>query len=156
MQAARSAVDDKVVGKLDDAGQFLVANVAPGKHTLGFAAPGYKPASLSVDVPAQRLKEAPSITLEVVPPTARPTAAPKLTATPSRPGLITDFENSGAWKRGDEAWGSFTYSQEQVNAGKYSGKITYNFPAVSNNYLVFNQSIPIAATPRAFENDGLW
>ena len=47
--------------------------------------------------------------------------------------------------------GTFTQSKEQVYAGSYSGKITYNFPAVSNNYLVFNQSIPIAATPAALK-----
>ena len=144
-------IDNKVVGKLDDAGQFLVTSIAPGAHTLGFIAPGYQSVSLKVNVPAQRLLEAPPIVLEVAPPTARPTAAPKATAAPSRPGLISDFENSGTWKRGDEAWGSFAYSQEQVNAGKYSGKITYNFPVVANNYLVFQRTLPIAGEPRSLK-----
>ena len=88
-------------------------------------------------------------------------AAPALTSPPQklptpkpvakRPGEIAGFETWGAWKRGDEAWGTFTQSKEQVYAGSFSGKITYRFPAVSNNYLVFSQGVPIAATPAALK-----
>ena len=82
-------------------------------------------------------------------------AASKKLPTPKpvakRPGEITGFETWGAWKRGDEAWGTFTQSKEQVYAGSFSGKIAYRFPAVSNNYLVFSQGFPIAATPAALK-----
>jgi len=46
----------------------------------------------------------------------------------------------GTWRRGDEPYGEFTQSQEQVHSGAYSGKLTYNFPAVSNDFVVFMQT----------------
>lgn len=84
------------------------------------------------------------------------TATPKPTAgmTPiptRRPGLITDFENWGTWRRGDQAWGTFTRSQEQVAGGSYSGRFTYNFPAVADNFLVYRQTIAIAGQPAALK-----
>ena len=88
-------LDNKAVGKLDDAGQFLVTNIAPGAHTLGFIAPGYQSVSLKVNVPAQRLQEAPPIVLEVAPPTARPTAAPKAHGRPKPARVDQRFRELG-------------------------------------------------------------
>jgi TolB protein len=41
------------------------------------------------------------------------------------------------WRRGDEPYGTFGLSSEQVAAGASAGKLTYDFPAVQDNYLVF-------------------
>lgn len=71
--------------------------------------------------------------------TAAPTstATPTKIPTPSRPGLIFDFEQELVWRRGDEPYGQFDRSTEQAKAGSYSGRLRYDFPAVSNNYVVF-------------------
>lgn len=65
------------------------------------------------------------------------------------PSLISDMEVFGAWKRGNETWGTFTASGEQTKSGKVAGKLNYQFPATSNNYVVFRRSIPIAGAPTA-------
>lgn len=86
--------------------------------------------------------------------TATPTPIPKATPTPTpirRPGLITDFETWGTWRRGDQAWGTFTQSKEQVYIGANSGKITYGFPASSDNFVVFLQTIPIPGQPASLK-----
>jgi hypothetical protein len=146
---AEVSVDRILVGKADDNGQFLVTGLAPGKHNIQFSQAGFQTQSLPVDVPSQRLVEATQINLKAATPTAVATATPKRTPTPTHLGLITDFETWGTWKRGDEAWGTFTQSKEQVYAGSYSGKLTYSFPATSNNYLVFRRTISIAGQPAA-------
>src|SRR5690606_23663777 len=79
-------------------------------------------------------------------------------ATPAAPvagaAMVTDFESFGTWRRGDETWGDFVQSGEQVYAGSYSGKLTYDFPANipgDRNYVVFLRTIPIAGTPDRLE-----
>ena len=63
---------------------------------------------------------------------------------------VTDFENWGTWKRGDEAWGTFTQSADQKQSGRFSGKFEYSFPAGEpNNYVVFRRTLPIAGKPAA-------
>ncbi len=93
------------------------------------------------------------------PATAEPTrAAAQAAATPAAPvagaAMVTDFESFGTWRRGDETWGDFVQSGEQVYAGSYSGKLTYDFPANipgDRNYVVFLRTIPIAGTPDRLE-----
>lgn len=63
--------------------------------------------------------------------------------------LITDFEQFGAWKRGDEAWGVFEQSGEQAVSGRSAGKFTYDFPAAENNYIVYRNTLPITGQPNA-------
>lgn len=148
---AEISVDGKLVDKADENGQFLVTGLTPGNHNIQFSKVGFQTQSLPVDIPSQRLVEVTQINLKAAAPTPVATATPKRTPTPSRPGLITDFETWGTWKRGDEAWGTFTQSKEQVYAGSYSGKLTYSFPATSNNYLVFRRTISIAGQPAALK-----
>ena len=62
---------------------------------------------------------------------------------------MTDFENWGVWKRGDEPWGAFAQSAEQHVSGKFAGKLTYNFPADPKNYVVFRRLLPISGEPAA-------
>ena len=104
-------------------------------------------ACTGMDISKLAVATAPTVPTHATP-TQPPTRTPSRVAT-IRPELITDFEAWGTWTRGNEAWGTFTQSQEQVYAGSYSGKFIYNFPAVSNNYLVFRQVIPIDRQPSA-------
>jgi hypothetical protein len=96
-------------------------------------------------------------------PTATPIVAPPLVAATSAPapvevtptvvayvrpapatcGPLTDFEQFGTWKRGDEAYGTFVQSAEQAHSGMYSGKLSYAFPTAGNDYVVFMRTIPM-------------
>ena len=86
------------------------------------------------------------------PPLVAPTAtsAPRA-ATPTavafvRPatcGLITDFEQPGTWKPGDEPYGTFVQSADQAHSGTYSGKLSFSFPTAGNDYVVFMRTIPL-------------
>ncbi|MBN1262044.1 MAG: protein kinase [Anaerolineae bacterium] len=76
--------------------------------------------------------------------TPQPTPPATATAPPAQPGVVTDFERDLTWKRGDEPYGEFTRSGEQVHGGGSSGKLSYNFPAEQVNYVVFRTSPAIA------------
>jgi Tol biopolymer transport system component len=67
-----------------------------------------------------------------------------------KPGVVLDFEQFGVWRRGDEPYGTFTQSSEQAHEGTFSGKLTYNIPAVQNHYVVFQRvpPAPIFGTPQ--------
>jgi hypothetical protein len=69
---------------------------------------------------------------------AIPTRPPTPTSppAPARPGLVFDFERDSAWQRGDQPYGALQRSTEQVKAGAAAGKLSYDFPAVSDNYVV--------------------
>ena len=79
-----------------------------------------------------------------------PTKEAAAQAVVAAPGLITDFEQFGTWRRGDEAWGEFTHSGDEVQSGNWAGKISYDFPANvadDKNYIVFMRTIPIPGQP---------
>ena len=81
----------------------------------------------------------------VVSPTQVPTSTSPPGAKPSAPpGVFFDFENFGAWRRGNEPYGEFAASSEQKHSGAYGGKLTYNIPNADKNYVVFTRSAPIA------------
>jgi serine/threonine-protein kinase len=67
-------------------------------------------------------------------PTRPPTPTPP--PTPPRPGLVFDFERDVLWKRGDQPYGTLQRSAEQVKAGAAAGKLSYDFAAVPDNYVV--------------------
>ncbi len=97
------------------------------------------------------------ILVPTLPPTSTPTPALVATATatataerPSIPGLLTDFETWGVWRRGDEAWGTFTQSDLLAHGGQYAGKFDFDFPAnEARNYLIYRQLLPISGEPVA-------
>lgn len=62
---------------------------------------------------------------------------------------LADFETFGTWNRGDEPWGTFTQSAEEIIDGQYAGKFIYDFPPVDTNYVVFRRNITIAGRPDA-------
>ncbi len=84
----------------------------------------------------------PSVT---VPNTQRPS-----TPRPSSPGVIVNFEHMGTWRRGDQPYGELAQTQEQVYGGSYAAKLTYDFPAVSDDFVVFAQSRNLGGTPNMF------
>ena len=65
------------------------------------------------------------------------TMTPTKTSTPPRPGLIFDFEQELVWRQGDQPYGQFDRSTEQVRAGAFSGRLRYDFLAVGDNFVVF-------------------
>jgi hypothetical protein len=71
------------------------------------------------------------------------TSAPALT--PAKPGQLLNFEQPINWRRGDEPYGTFAQSNEQVHDGTYSGKLTYDVPAVAKNYVVFLTDINLGS-----------
>ena len=56
---------------------------------------------------------------------------------------MTDFEQFGAWRRGNEANGTFTQSAERAHSGQFSAKLAYSFATVGNDYVVFMRNIPL-------------
>jgi hypothetical protein len=66
----------------------------------------------------------------------------------SQPGVITDFEVFGTWRRGDEPNGTFSQSSEQSHGGAFSGKLAYDFRTPDNDYVVFEQNHSIAGQPQ--------
>ncbi len=80
----------------------------------------------------------------------RPTQAPVITQR-LPPGVITDFEAFGTWARGNEPYGTFAQSREQVHGGQAAAKLSYDFAAVQNNYVVFQArpAIAISGEPAA-------
>ena len=56
---------------------------------------------------------------------------------PAAPGIALGFETFGNWQLGDQQYGSLTQSAEQAHSGKFAAKLAYDFPAVSNEFVVF-------------------
>ncbi|MBN1994405.1 MAG: FHA domain-containing protein [Anaerolineae bacterium] len=86
-------------------------------------------------------------------PTAMPSPSPTTksqVSLPSAPlGIFQDFESVSNWKRGDQPYGEFTRSSEQVHSGSYAGQLNYNFPSSDNDYVVFLQNRRLDGRPNA-------
>ncbi len=106
--------------------------------TQTLAPPIATPTATPTDTP-------PPVTTPVV--TVAPTVAPPTTS-PSSGGVIS-FETFGAWRRGDQPYGEFTQSSEQVKSGSYAGKLAYNFSSASSadDFVIFEQKTAIPGTP---------
>lgn len=61
--------------------------------------------------------------------------------------MIYDFDAQGQWRRGDQSWGTLTYSREQVHGGAHSARISYNFPVINDSFVVFSRAMPISKSP---------
>ncbi len=95
-----------------------------------------------------------------IPPTPTATSPVKPTAgsegggsRPASPGPITDLEQFGTWKRGDQPNGTFTQSSEQVHSGSYAGKLAYNFSSADSDFVVFLQTHRLGGRPNQI---GAW
>jgi hypothetical protein len=87
--------------------------------------------------------------LPAPPPSSTATSQPPPTtdARPDSAGPITGFEEFGTWKRGDQPYGTFTQSSEQVHGGAHAGKLAYDFPSSGNDFVVFLQTHPLGGQP---------
>ena len=103
--------------------------------------PNQTPASPGVVVQPP-LPPPPGQTVIAPPPLPLPPNTPPVQRPPTC-GLITSFDDFGTWKRGDEPFGTFTQTSEQVHSGSFSGKLAYNFPTGGNDYVVFLKTYPL-------------
>ncbi|MBN1933230.1 MAG: protein kinase [Anaerolineae bacterium] len=82
-----------------------------------------------------------------------PASTPTKTATkpPTQPstGALISFETFGTWRRGDQPYGEFTQSSEQVKSGSYAGKLVYNFSSASagDDFVIFEQKTAVSGEP---------
>jgi len=82
--------------------------------------------------------------------TSTSTVQPSPTTSTASSGTFMGFETFGTWLRGDQPYGEFAQSGEQFKGGNYSGKLTYDFPDVADDYVVFTRVINIGGQPNKF------
>ncbi|MCX7683449.1 MAG: serine/threonine protein kinase [Anaerolineae bacterium] len=97
----------------------------------------------------------PTPTRTPTPGTPQPTNTPTPTPTqaPVAPGALITFERFGTWRRGDQPYGELTQTQEQVHSGSYAAKLSYNFPAVEDDFVVFVNPLGLSGQPNTI---GAW
>lgn len=69
--------------------------------------------------------------------------------------VVTDFENFGSWRRGDQPNGTFVADGSQRRSGGVAGRLDYRFPSEGNDYVVFTPrpGLPIPGAPGQL---GVW
>jgi hypothetical protein len=84
--------------------------------------------------------------------TLRPRATsgtPAPTAAPTS-GVLIDFEEWGAWRRGDQPHGELVQTDSQVHSGRYAAELRYDFPATDDDFVVFVHPLNLAGEPDKF------
>lgn len=119
-----------------------------------------EPTAVPTNTPEPTATDEPTPT--PAPPTATPTEAPPTATSAPRPptstpapvaqpsaGVVHDFEQFGTWKRGDQPYGEFTQSRDQVKSGNYAGKLAYDFSSASaaDDFVVFANQKSVAGEP---------
>lgn len=121
---------------------------------------GFTPAptqEVSTSTPTNTVSATPTAT-NTAPPTSTPTAtstpAPEARSTTSPisvpvAGIFEDFErgNSCVWKRGNQPYGDLSCARDQIYEGNFAGKLSYNFAAVADNFVVLQKNYALAGTP---------
>jgi len=134
-EGATPVVDDE-----EGTGQAVAAadnTATPEPLTSPTLAPTFTPSTTPTPTPTTPPTDTPTPT--PVPPTRTPspTSTPTIVV-PSSPGIVHNFESgSVSWRRGDQPYGELVRSAEQVHGGGSAGKLSYDFPAVANNFVVF-------------------
>jgi serine/threonine protein kinase len=110
-----------------------------------------KPTRTPTDTPESSPSPSPTAT-------SGATATPKVTNTPqptSPPasGALITFEQWSSWRRGDQPYGELTQTREQVHSGSYAAKLSYDFPATQDDYVVFLQTLSLGGQPNTI---GAW
>ncbi|MEA3337370.1 MAG: flagellar filament outer layer protein FlaA [Chloroflexota bacterium] len=82
-------------------------------------------------------------TTPVVALSATPQPSPTEDAEPGDHTLVIDFDQNPQWRRSDQPYGRLEPGQDQVHTGNSSGKITYHFDAVEDNFVVFEARPPV-------------
>jgi eukaryotic-like serine/threonine-protein kinase len=105
----------------------------------------------------QAVNAAATATSEATPtPQATATAQPKATLaaptpaktpppanSPKAAGVVLDFESATTWRRGTQPYAELTRATDPVHTGGYSAELKYDFPAVQNNFVVFEARPPV-------------
>ncbi len=129
LQPGDYVVEIQLDGKPVGVGSFTVTGAVVAEPS-----PSSEPPPASPAVPTEPTDDG----TEAAPtPTETVVAPPSPEEALEEAGFPIDFESDLTWQRGDEPHGSFARSKDQSKAGSYSGKLSYQFPAVSNNYVVF-------------------
>ncbi len=103
--------------------------------------------------PTATTSATPSATPRVTPTPGTPTSTPQNnSSTPTSNALIT-FEQWGSWRQGDQPYGDLTQSREKVHQDSYAAKLSYDFPATNEDYVVFLRSISLRGQPNTV---GAW
>jgi len=131
------------------------AAVAAGTEKTATPSPSPSPTEEPTDTPSPSptptaRPETPTPTLTPTPspspsPTATPSPPPPATPPPS--GALFTFEEWSSWRRGDQPYGELTQTQEQVHTGNYAAKLSYDFPATEEDFVVFVHSVSLAGQP---------
>ena len=72
-----------------------------------------------------------------------PAKTPPPANSPKAAGVVLDFESATTWRRGTQPYGELTRATDPVHAGGYSAELKYDFPAVQNNFVVFEARPPV-------------
>ena len=91
--------------------------------------------------PPQPVTEGPTSTKAPAGPSATP--APAVTTTDAK--AMFSFEKPFTWQRGDQPYGEMSFSTEQAHDGQGSAKITYNYPSVQDDFVVFRNGAALSA-----------
>lgn len=114
---------------------YIVDTFRPAKP------PAPTPTDTPADLPAlETPASAPTPTAKPIPSTSESAMAPPQLP---KPAVILDFETFGTWERGDEPHGTLTQANDRKHDGNSAAKLTYNMPAVPNNYVVFLRQPPL-------------
>lgn len=108
--------------------------------------------TLTVPTPTPRPTYTPFPTYTPLPtytPMSSPTSVPTVTPLPTPFGQLFDFETLGTWQIGETQFATLTQSDEQRHSGYYSGKLAYDFPAVRDENVTFQQKHAIASDHNA-------
>lgn len=69
--------------------------------------------------------------------------------------VVLDFESLGAWRRGDQPYGTLSATDALQHSGRAAVRLQYDFPTTGNDYVVFRRDQP-AAIPGQPYALGLW
>jgi serine/threonine protein kinase len=124
----------------------------PAPAATSTAVPTETPAATPTPVPPTDTPTPPLPTDTPEPTPAAPAAQPKPTSTPApapSSGVLVSFERWGTWTRGEQPYGEFVQTDEQVQAGSYAARLSYDFPETDQDFVVFRQTTEIGGTPNA-------
>lgn len=68
---------------------------------------------------------------------------------------VIDFETFGAWRRGDQANGTFSPLELRQHGGRRAAQLGYSFPTSGNDYVIFRRDRPVLIPSQTYAL-GIW
>jgi len=157
-EAAQAIASITAQAQSDATAEANATATAQAQATLGAQATSQAQTQPTATRTATPTQTQPTATRTATPTQAQPTFTPTTTPMPTAspvptrpgpPGLVLDFEQETAWRRGDEPYGEIERTSAEAKAGSFSAKLGYAFPAVTGNYVVFHPqpAITLAGQP---------